>query len=231
MAQGDSMIIYALIDPRDNSVRYVGKTHRTAHRRLRRHLAECYLKADTYKDRWIRSLLKENLEPEIIVLQTCASAELLNEAERGHIARLRAEGARLTNLTPGGDGLGAKHTEESKDKIRRALTGKPKSEQHRLHSALAQRGRKASDATRAKLSAARRGRHPEPRYGADNNKTKLTAEEVHEIRAALGCVSQRELGRRYGVSHTAIRYVQIGRNWSREDLRVREFPVRREGTT
>jgi hypothetical protein len=34
------MIIYALIDPRNGDVRYVGKSHRAAHhRRLRRHLA------------------------------------------------------------------------------------------------------------------------------------------------------------------------------------------------
>lgn len=47
------MIIYALTDPRTDEIRYVGKSHRTPHRRLRRHLAPCYLKGNTYKERWI----------------------------------------------------------------------------------------------------------------------------------------------------------------------------------
>lgn len=46
----------ALIDPRTDAVRYVGKTVRTARRRLRRHMAECYLAAGTHKDRWLRAL-------------------------------------------------------------------------------------------------------------------------------------------------------------------------------
>lgn len=218
------MIVYALIDPRNRAVRYVGKSHRTARRRLRRHLAPCYLRGHTHKERWIRRLMRLGLEPRIIVLERCSSPESLSAREIWWIARYRALGADLTNATPGGDGGGAPHTEESKEKIRRALLGKPKTEQHRINSGLGQRGRRASAQTRAKLSAARRGRHPEPRFGPNNNKTKLSEEAVAEIRRLKGTVSQRLLGIRFGVSKTAIRYVQQGRNWSRPDLRVREFP-------
>jgi hypothetical protein len=215
------VIVYALIDPRTNDVRYVGKTIRTAQRRLRRHLAESYLAADTHKDRWLVTLRHVGLEPRIEVLERCESLHELADAERRHIAAQRATGAPLTNLTDGGDGVGGwKHTPESREKIRAALTGKPKSIEHRRNAGLAQRGRKASDATRARLSEERRrrGYYPRPRYGTDNNKTKLTAAARQEIRALRGLVSQRELGRRFGVSHAAIGKVQ------RSDLRVREWP-------
>lgn len=213
------MIVYALIDPRTNDVRYIGKTIRTSRRRLRRHLAESYLAANTHKDRWLRGLLAAGLEPEITVVQRCESLAELADAERAHIASARASGARLTNATDGGDGIGGwKHTPESREKIRAALTGKPKSAEHRRNSGLAQRGRKASDATRAKQrdGGRRRGSFPPPRYGAANNKTKLTEQDREEICALRGTVSQRELARRYGVTHPAIGKVQRSR--------IREFP-------
>lgn len=150
------MIIYALLDPRDGAVRYVGKTHRTAQRRLRRHLAPCYLAEPTHKARWLRVLVRLGLEPSIVVLETCDDPDALCIRERFWIAHYRAAGARLTNTTAGGDGRGAQHTPEARAKIRAALLGKPKSAGHRRRSAVAQLGRTTSEATREKLRAARR---------------------------------------------------------------------------
>lgn len=161
------MIIYALIDPRTDQPRYIGKTMRTAHRRLRRHLSRCYLdQADTHKNRWLRQLLAAGLEPRIVVMEQCATASELAAAERRHIAEQRAAGARLTNLTPGGDGGSGPHTAESREKIRLALTGKKKSEQHRQQIIAIITGRKASSATRALLSRIRKGKNPTPRTEA-----------------------------------------------------------------
>lgn len=50
--------------------------------------------------------------------------------------------------------------------------------------------------------------------GTANPRAKLSEEDVAEIRRLRGQVSQAELGRRFGVSKTAIRYAQTGRNWS-----------------
>jgi hypothetical protein len=86
------LIIYALTDPRDGSVRYVGKSHRTANHRLRRHLASYYLRGHTHKERWIRSLLQLGLEPRIIVLERCESADVLSEREVWWIANYRSMG-------------------------------------------------------------------------------------------------------------------------------------------
>jgi len=171
------MLIYALIDPRNGELRYIGKTVRTAHRRLRRHLARCYLdEAHTHKNRWLRKLLSLGLEPSIEVLERCRSEVELSAAEIRHIAEHQAHGARLTNSTSGGDGTsGWKHTASSIEKLRRALTGKPKSAIHKLRAGLASRGRRASEETRAKLSAIRAGKPwsksrraaYERQYGAD----------------------------------------------------------------
>jgi hypothetical protein len=150
MAQ--DMIVYVLLDPRTHEPRYVGKSFRSAHRRLRRHLAPCYLKGKNHKERWVRLLLKADLEPVIEVLEKCCSATELKEAERFHIAYLRGLGARLTNTTPGGDGGGTKHTSESRKKISQALTGRVKSVEHLRRIALGNLGRRATTETRAKLS-------------------------------------------------------------------------------
>lgn len=51
-----------------------------------------------------------------------------------------------------------------------------------------------------------------PKYGEECNKAKLTRQQVIEIR--LSPESYRTLGRRYGVSKTAILYIKNGRNWA-----------------
>lgn len=222
------MLIYARVDPRTGVTRYIGKTVRTAHRRLRRHLARCYLdEAHTHKNRWIKQLIALGLEPTINVLQTCASAAELSTAECRHIAEHLARDVPLTNATPGGDGGGYRHTDASKARLRLAHLGRQRSPEHAANLAAANRARtglKASPETRAKLSALRHGMAgPLPRYGQDNNKTKLTDAQVIEIRASRGLVSQRLLAIKYGVSKTAVRYIQTGRNRKA----VREFPEAR----
>lgn len=216
------MIVYALIDPRDGAVRYVGKTHRTAHRRLRRHLAPCYLVGDTHKERWVRVLLRLGLEPEIRVLERCDDADLLCERERAWIALYQTGGAALTNATPGGDGRGRQHTAETKSKISASLRGRPKSAEHRRRTGEAQQHRRISPETRAKMSASAKGRETPRLPGDRNGRAKLTPEQVEYVRSVRGVVSQRELARRFGVSNTAIRYAQTGRNWGH--LRIRELP-------
>lgn len=49
--------------------------------------------------------------------------------------------------------------------------------------------------------------------GEADPRHKLTIEEVREIRQLRGCVSQRELARRYKISQTQIWAVQTGKNW------------------
>ncbi len=229
------MIVYALIDPRTDRIRYVGQTVRSARRRLRRHLAPCYLRGTTRKEKWLRDLLTDGLEPRLEILQACSTTAALDVAERQHIARLRAAGEDLTNLAPGGDGGGGPHTPESREKIRRALTGKPKSEEHRRRSGLASRGRRASLATRALLSAQRRSRPGRPPSESERirlsrakggrpfvdqhgNRYETQKAAARALGINVGHLNEVLHGRRRTVCGYTFRFV------SGEDLRVREFP-------
>ena len=62
-----------------------------------------------------------------------------------------------------------------------------------------------------------KGRVPPPpiRYGSDNNKSKLTASQVREIRSRLADgEGQTALGREFGVSQAAVWYILHRRNWA-----------------
>jgi len=116
--------IYGLIDPRDNEVKYIGKTFRLE-RRFKDHLNG---KGNTLKTAWIKKLKKSNLIPELFILdetniKNCDSLEIY------WISQMKTWGFSLKNMTNGGDGsYGVKpwnkglkdvfhHTEESKKKM------------------------------------------------------------------------------------------------------------------
>lgn len=69
----DIAYIYALLDPRDNSIRYIGKTIHPKSR-LGGHLRESKSQ-DHYRARWIRSLSAENLKPIFKILKICPLEE------------------------------------------------------------------------------------------------------------------------------------------------------------
>jgi len=50
--------------------------------------------------------------------------------------------------------------------------------------------------------------------GAAVASTKLTEDEVHEIRALRGIVSQRDLAKQFGVSNSQICRIQAGTRWT-----------------
>jgi len=125
-------IIYALCDPLTEEVRYIGKTKRKAHTRLRNHITEAKRRIKlTHKANWVYSLLCKNLEPTMSVLEVVADGENWEEREKWWIVFAREQGFDLTNLTDGGEGTqlfgeangfyGRKHSEESLRKIREAL--------------------------------------------------------------------------------------------------------------
>ena len=56
IATEDKMQIYGLTDPRDDALRYVGKTEKLLKKRLGVH---CASKEKNHRGNWIRSLVKE----------------------------------------------------------------------------------------------------------------------------------------------------------------------------
>jgi hypothetical protein len=91
--------IYALIDPRDGAVRYIGQT-KTPKRRLSGHMGQIH---DSYKYRWIRRLKALGLRPVMEILEIATEANW-SDRERYWISHYRSIGAKLTNVTSGGEG-------------------------------------------------------------------------------------------------------------------------------
>lgn len=140
--------IYILCDGRESDpiarVRYVGRTIHPLERRMRAHRQTALAGERTARASWMRSVILAGgdvlIEPVDFI-----NRDACGEAERRWIAHYKALGAKLMNLTDGGDGLlnpdasirvkigaakrgnkfwvGRKHTAESKAKMATARIG------------------------------------------------------------------------------------------------------------
>lgn len=118
-------IVYGLVDPRTNLVRYVGRSS-SGLRRPKIHLCPSNLRGQSHKERWLREVIAQGLRPGIRILRECESFHEAETSEVEEIRRLRAEGVKLTNATEGGKGkpLGQTPTAEVRRKIAAKLTGR-----------------------------------------------------------------------------------------------------------
>lgn len=94
-------LIYALLDPRDNSVRYIGKTCALKNR-FNQHLIDKY---NLPKYNWIQELKGLGYLPVIEIIHTCTDEENGNEIERTIICRYLKEGSNLFNMTKTVEGV------------------------------------------------------------------------------------------------------------------------------
>jgi hypothetical protein len=106
--ESETTFIYALVDPIEQTVRYVGKSN-YPDKRIKSHLNRALkLKGGgPSKDRWIHSLWKRGLRPQVWILEEVHKAEW-GAAEVRWIEKFRAEGAPLTNLSDGGPQRGSR---------------------------------------------------------------------------------------------------------------------------
>lgn len=115
--------LYGLVDPRNDQVRYIGKSVDPP-RRLNQHLREARKsESQDYKSRWIRTLLAINLLPVLTVLEVVTSDEW-QARERELIAEYRRR-FDLTNITAGGEGVDVPRTREWIQKIADSKRGQP----------------------------------------------------------------------------------------------------------
>lgn len=150
--------IYILIDPRNDEVRYVGWSFNVA-QRLSAHISTAPT-TPSYKAHWIRQLFAAGLRPRCEIIDSGDGD--WQAAERHWIAYYRTQGARLTNMTDGGDGTpGMRPSEQTREKMRRSHTGRKQSPEAIEKTAAALRGRKQSPEHIAKLSKARKGKIPQ----------------------------------------------------------------------
>src|SRR6266581_5100170 len=90
--------VYALIDPRDNTIRYVGITTDPV-TRLAQHLDDAWKKSE--KGMWLTELKQAGLSPVLIVLETINATgdarAIARDRERYWIQTLLQSGAPLVN--------------------------------------------------------------------------------------------------------------------------------------
>jgi hypothetical protein len=128
------IIIYGLIDPRDQQLHYVGCTRRTLKQRLEQHLYSLKAARNSRKSAAILALRASGLRPEAVVLQECETPAEADLAEHEWISNLRMVGCDLWNMQPGGNRppvqRGFRMSKESRAKMSAAKKGKKLSPEH-----------------------------------------------------------------------------------------------------
>lgn len=76
----NNIYIYALVDPRDKQIKYIGATTK-GEERYKRHLQEYYLKKSKKKINWIKTLGNQNLVPTFEILEYCTLDNLAETEE------------------------------------------------------------------------------------------------------------------------------------------------------
>ncbi len=113
--------MYALLDPRDGRVRYVGLSS-SGLTRPRQH-ATSRAHARKYPvSLWAKKLRRAGVDYSVVVLERAEEYGQLQEQERFWIRVLRDAGCRLLNLTDGGEGtLGRRRSPEQRERHSRFM--------------------------------------------------------------------------------------------------------------
>lgn len=144
--------IYALVDPRDNQIRYIGKTD-NPERRLAMHMRD---KDICHRTNWLKGLIAVGSKPAMTIIEEVAEGQSWEDRERHWIAHYRSLGCKLTNMTDGGEqgpdctGKKLPKSEQWRKNITAMLTERNKSPKMReisRQSGLKNKGRKKSQET------------------------------------------------------------------------------------
>lgn len=213
---GQVAFIYALADPRDHAIRYVGKADDPP-ARLKSHLYPSAMTRDTPKNRWLRKLLVKGLRPELVVLEE-VPAEEWEAAEQEWIAKMRAAapgGRRLLNGTAGGDGFNG----VSREAIERGAAkkrGRKATAEHCANISAALQAHYEDPVARERCSqrALERGAVPPMHIGENQHGTRLTDALVIEMRERRAAGERpKDLAVAFGVSRTTVTQVTSGQVW------------------
>jgi hypothetical protein len=131
MINKETTFIYSLSDKNGN-IRYIGKSS-NLNRRLKDHITEAKKGINTYKNRWILSLLNKNEIPIIDVIDEVSIFEW-EYWEIFYILLFKSWGFNLTNRTVGGNGTGSG--------INNPNYGKKLTDEHKMKCSLKLRGEK-----------------------------------------------------------------------------------------
>jgi hypothetical protein len=155
-------VVYALVDPRDRQIRYIGYTSLSPQERLNQHIKQARLnrgKLSYHAMNWLNSLADQGLRPEMFPLDSFV-ADRWQERERHWINVYRQLGCNLTNTQPGGEGgpkwspsplKGQPLNESHRAKISEATRRRYTDPEQRRKTAVALTGKTVSEATRDKI--------------------------------------------------------------------------------
>lgn len=141
-----NVTVYALKSTRDGEIRYVGQTVQKTKTRLAQHKCDAVKRHITPVHKWIVREIDDGFVIDIFTLESGAQ---LHTSEISWIAKFRSQGARLLNLTDGGEGTIGWHGNKGNkrpDLAERNCEGKGKP------------GRASTPEINAKISAALKGR-------------------------------------------------------------------------
>lgn len=82
-------LIYGLLDPRDQALRYIGKTHKRREIRLSEHIEDAQNGSQRPVHRWVREVIEAGRQPEIFVWRRIPPDKDWGEAERAAIRKWR----------------------------------------------------------------------------------------------------------------------------------------------
>lgn len=151
--------IYTLTDPRNNEIRYIGKTVRSLKNRLCAHISAAITnKEQNHRSNWIKQLVKVDLLP-VIELVEEVNEDFWKETEQYWIAQFKAWNFSLVNMTDGGDGNNNQiFSKETIEKRAQALKGRKRPLEVREKISLGHKGKKLSEATKEKLRTINTGK-------------------------------------------------------------------------
>lgn len=89
--------VYALVDPRDKTIRYVGVSI-NAHIRLTQHMREAKYQGEKKKRAWLAELEQQGLQPILEILETVDAGLFTTDREKYWIDTFLDAGAPLTNI-------------------------------------------------------------------------------------------------------------------------------------
>lgn len=191
--------IYALTDPDNNEVRYIGKTDNLK-RRYEIHIANV-TGDDTYRKRWITKLKEQGKKPRLEIIET-VSQETWQEREKYWIEHYKSMGARLTNSAIGGLGGGHSQTQKARNKISQARMGIKFSQSHK--DKLKQRKRVLFDSEKGQDIANRYSRE----YGV------LSDNEVVEVYLlAHQNIPQSKIAKLYNIPQSTVSEIKCNKRY------------------
>ena len=167
--------IYILIDPRNNDIRYVGKSDNPLVR-LNEHIRKSENKI-TYKNNWIRSLIKNGVKPKLNIIDEVPLEEW-GFWEQYWIEQFKMWGFKLTNIANGG--VGGNLGDIVNKKISKALKGRKISKESKDKMSISSIGKKHSEGTKNKMSKQKVGVN-NPMYGKERPESSKKYRKVVQL--------------------------------------------------